>query len=146
MSPWLFTSAILEGRPIDVFNMGKMRRDFTYIDDIAEGTVRVLDRIATSNPAFTTDAPDPGTSYAPYRVYNIGNHQPVELMTFIKTIEDALGQEAKKNFLPMQPGDVVATYANVDDLKRDVGFEPKTDLADGIGRWVEWYRHYHRPG
>jgi len=123
--------------------MGKMQRDFTYVDDIAEGTVRVLDRIATPNPAFTTDAPDPGTSYAPYRVYNIGNHQPVELMTFIKTIEDSLGQEAKKNFLPMQPGDVVATYANVDDLKRDVGFEPKTELAVGIANWAAWYRKYH---
>ncbi len=142
MSPWLFTSAILEGRAIDVFNMGKMQRDFTYIDDIAEGTLRVLDKIATPNPAFTTDAPDPGSSYAPYRVYNIGNHQPVELMTFIQTIEAALGQEAKKNFLPMQPGDVVATYADIEELKRDVGFEPKTALADGIARWVDWYRRH----
>ncbi len=142
MSPWLFTSAILEGRAIDVFNMGRMQRDFTYIDDIAEGTLRVLDKIATPNPAFTTDAPDPGSSYAPYRVYNIGNHQPVELMTFIRTIEAALGQEAKKNFLPMQPGDVVATYADIEDLKRDVGFEPKTELADGIARWVDWYRRH----
>ncbi|MDO9225786.1 MAG: NAD-dependent epimerase [Pseudomonadota bacterium] len=143
MSPWLFTSAILEDRTIDVFNMGKMQRDFTYIDDIAEGTVRVLDKIATPNPEFTTDAPDPGTSYAPYRVYNIGNHQPVELMTFIKTIEDSLGQEAKKNYLPMQPGDVVATYANIDALKRDIGFEPKTELATGIANWAAWYRQYH---
>jgi UDP-glucuronate 4-epimerase len=142
MSPWLFTSAILEGRPIDVFNHGRMQRDFTYIDDIAEGTVRVLDRIATPNSTFSTDAPDPGSSYAPYRVYNIGNHQPVELMTFIRTIEQALGREAVKNFLPMQPGDVVATYADVEDLKRDVGFEPKTVLADGIARWVAWYRQY----
>ncbi len=142
MSPWLFTSAILEGRAIDVFNMGRMRRDFTYIDDIAEGTLRVLDRVATPNPDFNTDAPDPGGSYAPYRVYNIGNHQPVELMTFIQTIEAALGREAKKNFLPMQPGDVVATYADIEDLKRDVGFEPKTELADGIARWVDWYRRH----
>jgi UDP-glucuronate 4-epimerase len=142
MSPWLFTSAILEGRSIDVFNHGKMQRDFTYIDDIAEGTVRVLDRIATANPHFTTDAPDPSSSYAPYKVYNIGNHQPVELMTFIKTIEDALGQEAKKNFLPMQPGDVVATYADIEELKRDVGFEPKTALATGIANWAQWYRIY----
>ena len=142
MSPWLFTSAILEDRPIDVFNHGKMRRDFTYIDDIVEGTVRVLDRIATPASDFTTDAPDPGTSYAPYRVYNIGNHQPVELMAFIKRIEDCLGQEAKKNYLPMQPGDVVATYANVDDLRRDVGFEPKTELVVGIAKWVAWYRSY----
>jgi UDP-glucuronate 4-epimerase len=142
MSPWLFTSAILEGRSIDVFNHGKMRRDFTYIDDIAEGTVRVLDRIPAPNPAFSTDAPDPGSSYAPYKVYNIGNHDPVELMTFIGTIERALGQEAMKNFLPMQPGDVVATYADVEDLKRDVGYEPRTPLEYGIGRWVEWYRGY----
>ncbi|NTV94916.1 MAG: NAD-dependent epimerase [Thiobacillus sp.] len=143
MSPWLFTSAILEDRTIDVFNMGKMQRDFTYIDDIAEGTVRVLDRIAAANPDFDTDAPDPGSSYAPFKVYNIGNHEPVELMTFIKTIEDALGKEAKKNFLPMQDGDVVATYADVEELKRDVGFEPKTPLAVGIARWTEWYRNYH---
>ncbi|MDD4881874.1 MAG: NAD-dependent epimerase [Gallionellaceae bacterium] len=143
MSPWLFTSAILEDRSIDVFNMGKMQRDFTYIDDIAEGTVRVLDRIATANPEFDTNAPDPSSSYAPFKVYNIGNHEPVELMTFIGTIEAALGKEARKNFLPMQPGDVVATYADVEDLKRDVGFEPKTPLADGIARWAEWYRTYH---
>ena len=142
MSPWLFTSAILEGRPIDVFNHGKMRRDFTYIDDIAEGTVRALDHIAEPNPAFDTDAPDPGSSYAPYRVYNIGNHQPVELMTFIQTIESALGVEAKKNFLPMQAGDVVATYADVAALVQDVGFEPKTPLTEGIARWVAWYRGY----
>ncbi|MBX9917439.1 MAG: NAD-dependent epimerase [Nitrosomonas sp.] len=143
MSPWLFTSAILEGRAIDVFNHGKMQRDFTYIDDIAQGTVRVLDHIATSNPDFSKDIPDPGTSYAPYRVYNIGNHQPVELMTFIKTIEEALGREAKKNFLPMQPGDVVATYADVEDLRRDIGFEPKTPLVEGIIKWVAWYRGFH---
>lgn len=142
MSPWLFTSAILEGRPIDVFNHGRMQRDFTFIDDIAEGTLRVLDRLPQPNPAFDTDVPDPGSSYAPYRVYNIGNHQPVELMTFIRTIEEALGREAQKNFLPMQPGDVVATYADVEDLKRDVGFEPKTPLAEGIARWVAWYRSY----
>lgn len=142
MSPWLFTSAILEGRPIDVFNHGKMQRDFTYIDDIAEGTVRALDNIAEANPNFDTRHPDPGSSYTPYRVYNIGNHEPVELMTFIKTIEETLGQEAKKNFMPMQNGDVVATYANIDDLIRDVGFEPKTPLNEGIGRWCEWYRSY----
>ncbi|NBQ67929.1 MAG: NAD-dependent epimerase [Nitrosomonadaceae bacterium] len=142
MSPWLFTSAILEGRTIDVFNYGKMQRDFTYIDDIAEGTVRVLDHIATSNPDFSKNIPDPGTSYAPYRVYNIGNHQPVELMAFIKTIEEALGQEAEKNFLPMQPGDVVATYADVEDLRRDIGFKPQTPLVEGITKWVAWYRGF----
>ena len=114
MSPWLFSSAILEGRSIDVFNHGKMQRDFTYIDDIAEGTVHVLDRIAAPNPDFSTHNPDPGSSYAPYKIYNIGNHQPVELLAFIKTLEDALRWEAKKNLLPMQAGDVVATYADVD--------------------------------
>lgn len=142
MSPWLFTSAILEGRAIDVFNHGKMRRDFTYIDDIAEGTVRALDKIAKPNPDFRTDAPDPSSSYAPYRVYNIGNHTPVELMTFIKTIEEVVGQEAKKNFLPMQNGDVVATYADVEALKKEVGFEPKTPLPHGIMQFVGWYRNY----
>lgn len=143
MSPWLFTSAILDGRPIDVFNYGKMQRDFTFVDDIAEGTVRVLDRVPIPNPSFSTDTPDPGSSYAPYKVYNIGNHQPVELMDFIKIIENALEIEAEKNFLPMQPGDVVATYADVEDLKRDIGFEPVTSLEDGIEKWVKWYHDYH---
>ena len=142
MSPWLFTSAILAGRPIDVFNHGRMQRDFTFIDDIAEGTVRVLDRIAAPNPDFDAAAPDAGSSRAPYRVYNIGNHQPVELMVFIGTIERALGMEAKKNFLPMQAGDVPATYADVADLARDTGFAPKTPLADGIERWAAWFRAY----
>ncbi|MFZ0106188.1 MAG: NAD-dependent epimerase/dehydratase family protein, partial [Thiobacillus sp.] len=142
MSPWLFTSAILEGRSIDVFNHGDMMRDFTYIDDIADGTVRVLDRIPQPNPAFDHDHPDPASSHAPYRVYNIGNHTPVQLMDFIGTIEKALGEEAKKNFLPMQDGDVQATYADVDDLIRDTGFKPATSLEYGIGKWVEWYRAY----
>lgn len=142
MSPWLFTSAILEGRPIDVFNHGKMQRDFTFIDDIAEGSVRVLDHIAQANPDFSTDSPDPGSGNAPYKVYNIGNHQPMELMRFIETIEQALGIEAKKNFLPMQAGDVVATYADVDALKADIGFEPATPLAEGIKKWAAWYREY----
>jgi UDP-glucuronate 4-epimerase len=139
MSPWLFTSAILEGRSIDVFNYGKMRRDFTYIDDIAEGTVRVLDRPAKPNSNFDADAPDPSSSYAPYRVYNIGNHQPVELLTFIQTIESALGLEAKKNFLPMQNGDVVATFADVNALKEDFLFEPSIELNEGITNWVSWF-------
>lgn len=144
MSPWLFTSAILEGRTIDVFNHGKMQRDFTYIDDIAEGTVRAMDHIAAPNPEFDTDTPDAGSSYAPYRVYNIGNHHPVELLVFIKTIEDALGREAKKNFLPMQKGDVLATFADVEALTRDVGFAPSTSLAQGVERWVAWYQDYAR--
>lgn len=142
MSPWLFTSAILEGRSIDVFNHGKMQRDFTFIDDIAEGTVRVLDHTAQTNPDFSTDSPDPGSGNAPYKVYNIGNHQPMELMHFIQTIEQALGVEAKKNFLPMQAGDVIATYADVDALKADIGFKPATPLADGIKKWADWYREY----
>jgi UDP-glucuronate 4-epimerase len=142
MSPWLFTSAILEGRPIDVFNHGRMQRDFTYVDDIAEGTVRVMDHCATPNPGFDCNNPDAGSSRAPYRVYNIGNHQPVELMTFIETIEKALGREAMKNFLPLQAGDVLTTYADVDDLRRDFGFEPKTPLAEGIARWAAWFLDY----
>ena len=142
MSPWLFTSAILEGRAIDVFNQGKMQRDFTYIDDIAESTVHVLDRIAASDPNYNNEQPEPSTSYAPFRIYNIGNHQPVELMTFIQTIETVLGQQAKKNFLPMQNGDVVATYADIEALERDVGFSPKTPLAEGIARWAAWYKTY----
>ncbi len=144
MSPWLFSSAILAGRPIDVFNHGKMQRDFTFVEDIAEGTVRAMDRVAEPNPAFDSDRPDPGSSRAPYRVYNIGNQQPVKLMTFIETIEKALGQAAIKNFLPLQAGDVPATYADVDDLRRDVGFEPKTPLVEGIARWAEWFREYTR--
>ena len=128
MSPWLFTSAILEGRTIDVFNHGKMQRDFTYIDDIVEGTLRVLDRAPSGAP--------------PYQLYNIGNHQPVELMDFIGTLERVLGREAKKNFLPMQPGDVPVTYADTDDLRRDVGFAPSTPLSEGLKQWADWYRSY----
>lgn len=143
MSPWLFTSAILEGRPIDVFNHGKMRRDFTYIDDIAEGTVRALDLVAKPNAGFEPDVPDPGSSYAPYRIYNIGNNQPVELMDFIKTIESALGMEGKKNLLPMQAGDVVETYADVEALGRDIGFAPRTSLESGIFNWVTWFRKFN---
>lgn len=143
MSPWLFTSAIIEGRSIDVFNHGKMRRDFTYIDDIAEGTVRALDRIAAPNRAFDSHSPDPGTSHAPFKVYNIGNSQPIELLAFIETIESALGIEAKKNFLPMQAGDVVATYADVEALRQDVGFAPNTSLESGVADWVRWYRGFH---
>jgi len=146
MALFLFTRAILEGRPIDVFNHGRMRRDFTYIDDIIEGVVRVLDHIATPNPDWSAEKPDPGTSRAPYRLYNIGNHNPVELMRFIAAIEQALGRKAKKNLLPMQPGDVPATCADVDDLQRDVGFCPDTPIEEGIGRFVDWYRSYYGVG
>lgn len=143
MSPYLFTKAILEGRPIDVFNHGKMRRDFTYVDDIVEGVVRVLGSPARPDKGFDTAAPDPSTSNAAYRLYNIGNHQPVELMTFIETIENALGKKAVKNMLPMQAGDVVATFADTSDLRDAVGFAPSTLLQDGIAKFVGWYIEYH---
>ncbi|MBZ0143309.1 MAG: NAD-dependent epimerase [Rhodocyclaceae bacterium] len=143
MSPSLFAGAILAGRPIDVFNHGKMRRDFTYIDDIVEGVIRVLDRTSAPDPVFDTARPDPSSSYAPYRLYNIGNHEPVELMAFIETIEDALGKKAQKNMLPMQDGDVLATYADVDSLRQAVGFEPKTPLSQGVAKFVAWYRDYY---
>ncbi len=143
MSPSLFTKAILEGKPIDVFNHGKMQRDFTYVGDIVEGVVRVLDKPATPNPVFDTSSPDPSSSYAPYRLYNIGNHQPVELMTFIETIENALGKKAIKNMLPMQAGDVVATFAETSELREEFGFAPSTSLEEGVGKFVEWYLDYH---
>ena len=143
MAPMLFARAIPEGRPIDVFNHGRMRRDFTYVDDIAEGTLRVLDRVAAPDLAFDPKAPDPGTSSAPWRVYNIGNHEPVELLRFIELLEDALGRKAVKNMLPMQPGDVAETYADVDALARDTGFRPATPLAEGVRRFVAWYLGYH---
>ena len=143
MALFLFTKAILEGRPIDVFNHGHMRRDFTYIDDIVEGVVRVSDHVATPDPEWSGDAPDPGTSRAPYRIYNIGNNSPVELMHLIAVLEDALGQQAEKNMLPMQPGDVPATYADVDDLVADVGFAPATPIETGVARFVEWYREFY---
>lgn len=144
MAMWLFTKAILSGQPIDVYNHGKMRRDFTYIDDIVQGVVRVADHIPTGNPQWTGDRPDPATSRGPYHVYNIGNNSPVELMTMIRTLEAALGVEAVKNYLPLQPGDVPATCADVDDLMRDVGFRPNTPIETGIQRFVDWYRDYHK--
>lgn len=142
MSPWLFTSAILEGKPINIFNHGKMKRDFTYIDDIAEGTVKVLDTIAQPNPNYLTELPDPATSSAPYRIYNIGNHQPEDLMLFIETLEKELGVNAVKNFMPMQRGDVIATYADVEDIQHDVGYAPSTNLQTGLKQWVQWYRNH----
>ncbi len=143
MALFKFTKGILEGKPIPVFNQGKMVRDFTYIDDIVEGVVRVIDRPARPDPNWRGDAPDCATSYAPYRVYNIGNNQPVELMRYIEVLEQALGKKAVLDLLPMQPGDVPATYANVDALARDVGFRPATSVETGIGRFVEWYRSYY---
>ncbi len=144
MALFKFTKAILNGDPIDVYNFGKHKRDFTYIDDIVEGVIRTLDQVAAPNPAWDGSKPDPGTSRAPYRIYNIGNNQPVALMHFIEVLEKALGREAEKNFLPMQDGDVPETYADVDDLARDVGYAPKTTIETGIHRFVDWYREYYK--
>ena len=144
MALWLFTKAILAGDSIDIFNNGQMRRDFTYIDDIVQGIIRVSDRIPSGNPDWSGNQPDPASSRAPYRIYNIGNNQPVELMHLIETLERNLGTTAVKNFLPMQPGDVPATFADVDDLTRDVGFKPSTPIELGVERFVRWYREYHK--
>jgi len=143
MALFIFTRKILAGEPIDVFNHGKHKRDFTYIDDIVEGVIRTLDKVPTGNPQWDSDDPDPATSRAPYRLYNIGNNQPVELMYFIEVLEDCLGRKAVKNFLPLQPGDVPATYADIDALQRDVGFRPDTSIEDGIARFVAWYKDYY---
>jgi UDP-glucuronate 4-epimerase len=144
MALFLFVKAILEGRAIDVFNNGEMERDFTYVDDIVEALVRLGDKPAAPNPEWRGDKPDPATSSAPHRLYNIGNHAPIKLTRLIEIIEQALGKQAIKNFLPMQPGDVPATYANVDDLARDVGFAPRTPIEDGVARFVAWYRDYYQ--
>ncbi|MBR9982256.1 MAG: NAD-dependent epimerase [Desulfatitalea sp.] len=143
MALFLFTKAILEGRPIQVFNHGKMQRDFTYIDDIVEGVVRVMDQVPVPNPQWSGDSPDPGTSYTPYKIYNIGNNNPVQLTDFITAIENALGKPAQKQYLPLQPGDVPATYADIDSLTAAVGFKPQTPLAQGIARFIEWYKTYY---
>ncbi|QDU63630.1 dTDP-glucose 4,6-dehydratase 2 [Planctomycetes bacterium Pan216] len=144
MALFLFTKAILEGEPIEVFNEGRMQRDFTYVADVVEGIVRVAERVPTPNEAWTGADPDPGTSNAPYRIYNIGNHQPVELLTFIEAIEKAVGRDAIKRMMPMQPGDVPRTFADVSDLERDVGFRPVTPIEEGVARFVEWYRAYYK--
>ena len=144
MALFLFTKAILEGRAIDVFNHGQMQRDFTYVDDIAEGVIRVTDRVATADPTYTSDRPDPATSHAPFRVFNIGNHQPVPLLDFIACIERALGMKATMNLLPLQDGDVPATYADVDALKAWADFAPATSIETGITRFVDWYRGYYK--
>ncbi|MGD9600894.1 MAG: NAD-dependent epimerase [Gammaproteobacteria bacterium] len=143
MSLFLFTRKILAGEPIDVFNYGNHRRDFTYVDDIVEGVMRCIDRIATPSPTWHGDHPDPGTSSAPYRLYNIGNNAPVPLMEFIGTLERCLGREARKNMLPLQPGDVPDTYADVGALVEDVGYRPGTPLATGIANFVNWYKSYY---
>ncbi len=144
MSPFLFTSAISEGRAIDVFNYGKHRRDFTYVDDVVEGVVRVLDRPATPDPDWSGQTPDPSSSRAPYRVYNIGNTQPVNLLDYIEMIEQKLGKTVEKNLKPMQPGDVPDTFADVTQLVEDTGYRPSTPLDKGIGKFVEWYKEYYK--
>jgi UDP-glucuronate 4-epimerase len=143
MAPFIFTKAILEGKPIKVFNNGQMQRDFTYIDDIIEAVVRVMRRPAEANPSWSGTHPDPAASSAPYRIYNVGNNYPVELLEFIATLERCLGRKAMKEYLPMQPGDVPATAAEIEDLARDFGFRPQTPLEEGLARFVDWYRSYH---
>lgn len=143
MALFLFTRSILADEPINVFNHGKHRRDFTYIDDIVEGVIRTLDNVASPNPDWSGDSPDPGTSLAPFKIYNIGSNNPVELLRYIEIIEDCLGKKAIKNMLPMQPGDVPATYADVEDLILDVDYKPTTRVEDGIAQFVEWYRSYY---
>jgi UDP-glucuronate 4-epimerase len=144
MALFLFTRKILAGEPIDVFNHGHHKRDFTYVDDIAEGVVRALDRPAQPNPDWSSAAPDPASSSAPYRIYNIGNSQPVELVRYIEVLEECLGRKAEKNLLPLQPGDVPDTFADTSDLERDVGYRPATPVEEGVRRFVEWYREYYR--
>ena len=144
MALFLFTKAILEGRPIDVFNSGQMRRDFTYVDDIAEGVMRIIDRPPQGSSAWDGAKPDPASSKAPYKVYNIGNSSPVRLLDFIEAIEQELGKEAKKNMLPLQPGDVEATWADVDDLMADTGYRPATPIKEGIRRFVAWYKDFYK--
>jgi UDP-glucuronate 4-epimerase len=143
MSPMLFASAIMEGRPIDIFNHGAMQRDFTYIDDVVEGTLRVLDEPAAANPAFAAQAPDPASSWAPWRVYNIGNHQPVPLLDYVAALERALGRTAIKRMQPMQPGDVQATYAETSRLANAVGFAPSTPLDEGLAKFAQWFKSHY---
>ncbi len=144
MALFLFTRNILAGKPIDVFNYGHHRRDFTYIDDIVEGVIRTLDHTARPDPQWNSDAPDSATSKAPYRVYNIGSNSPVELLRYIEVLEECLGKKAIRNLLPLQPGDVPETYADVDALMNDVGFKPATQVETGIARFVQWYRDYYK--
>ena len=144
MALFLFTKAIFEGKPIDVFNQGQMKRDFTYIDDIVEGIIRVIDNPAKSNQNWNSNNPDPGTSSAPYRVYNIGNSNPVQLMDYISALENAIGKVAIKNMLPIQMGDVPATWADTSDLEKDLGYKPNTSIQVGIGNFVKWYREFFK--
>ncbi len=144
MAMWLFASAIMAGQPIKLFNHGNMRRDFTYVDDVVEAIVRLVDRVPSGNPKWSSDTPDPGSSSAPWRVYNIGNNNPVELLEVVRLLEEKIGMKAKRELLPMQPGDVPATYADVDDLMREVDFKPATPIATGIAQFIDWYHTYHR--
>jgi len=144
MALFLFTRNILAGKPIDVFNHGHHKRDFTYIDDIVEGVVRALDRVAQPDPAWDSNDPNPATSRAPYRVYNIGNNAPVELVRYIEVIEQVLGRKAQKNLLPLQPGDVPDTFADVQELIRDVGYKPATPIETGVKAFIDWYRDYYQ--
>lgn len=146
MAMWLFAAAITAGKPIKLFNHGKMRRDFTYIDDVVESVVRLVDRPAEGDPKWTADAPDPARSAAPWRVYNIGNNNPVKLLDVVALLEKELGKKAIREMMPIQPGDVPATFADVDDLTRDVGFKPSTPIAEGVKRFIAWYKEYHRAG
>jgi UDP-glucuronate 4-epimerase len=144
MAMWLFADAIAAGRPIKLFNNGRMRRDFTYIDDIVTAVLRLISHIPRENPDWSSDKPSPASSSAPWRVYNIGNHEPVELLDVVRLLQEAIGAEAKYEFWPMQPGEVPATFADIEDLTREVGFKPSTSIADGIGRFVDWFKAYHR--
>jgi UDP-glucuronate 4-epimerase len=144
MAMWLFAKAIIAGEPIKLFNCGDMRRDFTYVDDIVESIGRLIERAPASDPTWSGEAPDPGSSSAPWRVYNIGNNNPVELLEVVRLIEESIGVKAKRELLPMQPGDVPATYADIDDLMREVDFRPATPVGEGIKRFIAWFRDYHR--
>jgi UDP-glucuronate 4-epimerase len=144
MAMWIFASAIIAGHPIKLFNHGNMRRDFTYIDDVVESVVRLVDRAPSGDPKWSSEAPDPGSSSAPWRVYNIGNNNPVELLEVVRLLEEKIGKKAKRELLQMQPGDVPATYADVDDLMREVDFKPATPIIEGIAQFIDWYRSYHR--
>jgi UDP-glucuronate 4-epimerase len=144
MAMWIFADAIIRGQPIRLFNHGNMRRDFTYVDDVVESVVRLIDRPAAGDPSWSSEHPDPGRSAAPWRIYNIGNNQPADVPYVVELLERALGKTAQREMLPMQPGDVPATYADVDDLMRDVGFRPSTSIEDGVARFVKWYRDYHK--
>jgi UDP-glucuronate 4-epimerase len=143
MALFKFTKAIFEGKTVDVYNHGKMKRDFTYVDDIVDAMIPLMDRIPQANPDWDSNHPDPSTSSAPYRIYNIGNNQPTELSYFIEVLQKAIGKKADLRYLPMQPGDVLSTYADVDSLAEAVGFKPRTQIEDGIAQFVAWYRQYY---